>query len=293
MSLRTSALAVGRARCWPDLVGVRRRLPGADRRRPPGRPVVASTNVYGSIANAVGGDRVPVDVADRRPGRRPALATRAPRPDAAAVGRRRRRRLQRRRLRRLRCRSWSSRPAAHASRDRRRRAVRACDRRRDGVQRARLVQPADDAEAGRPSSPPSSARPTRPNAAAYTANADAFTAQVDGPEGQGRGDQAGAPRAPGWRSPSRCRATSIEAAGLVDATPAGVRRGGRGGHRPAGGRRRSRRSQLFAADPVLALVVNAQTETPTTDQVRQAARDRRGARRGGHRDAARRRRATT
>ena len=70
---------------------------------------------------------------------------------------------------------------------------------------------------------------------------------------------------PGSRSPSL-----IESAGLVDATPPEFARAIEEDTDPPAAVV-AQTLQLFGSDPVRALIVNAQTETPTTDQVRQAA----------------------
>ena len=84
----------------------------------------------------------------------------------------------------------------------------------------------------------------------------------------------------------------IESAGLVDATPPEFAEAIEEDTDPPAAVL-AQTLALFGPDPVRALIVNAQTETPTTDQVRAGGADWWGADRGGHRDAARRRRPTT
>ena len=62
----------------------------------------------------------------------------------------------------------------------------------------------------------------------------------------------------------------IESAGLVDATPPEFAKAVEEDTDPPAAVV-AQTLQLFGSDPVRALIVNAQTETPTTDQVRQAA----------------------
>lgn len=110
------------------------------------------------------------------------------------------------------------------------------------------------------------------NAATYTANAAAFTASV--------GTLAEQARAAGASMPGgRVAVTEpvpgylIETTGLTDATPPEFSEAVEEDTDPPAAVVAATLA-LFdpaAADPIRALIVNAQTETPTTDQVRQAA----------------------
>jgi zinc/manganese transport system substrate-binding protein len=107
------------------------------------------------------------------------------------------------------------------------------------------------------------------NAADYTANAEAFNAQV--------ADLLTKAQAIGTADPgARVAVTEpvpgylIEAAGLTDVTPAEFSEAIEEDTDPPAAVLQETLA-LFSADPVEALVLNAQTETPTTDQVAQAA----------------------
>jgi len=108
------------------------------------------------------------------------------------------------------------------------------------------------------------------HASGYRANADAFSARATA-EIQGKAEAIGRAH-PG----ARVAVTEpvpgylIESAGLVDATPPEFARAVEEDTDPPAAVV-AQTLQLFGSDPVLALIVNAQTETPTTDQVRQAA----------------------
>jgi zinc/manganese transport system substrate-binding protein len=107
------------------------------------------------------------------------------------------------------------------------------------------------------------------HAAEFTANAGSFTDRVG--ELQARAQAIGA-AAPG----ARVAVTEpvpgylIESAGLVDVTPPEFAEAIEEDTDPPAAVV-SETLALFGPDPVRALIVNAQTETPTTDQVRQAA----------------------
>ncbi|WP_219419960.1 metal ABC transporter solute-binding protein, Zn/Mn family [Pseudonocardia nigra] len=107
------------------------------------------------------------------------------------------------------------------------------------------------------------------NAAEYTANAEAFNAEV--------GELLTRAQAIGTaQSGARVAATEpvagylIEAAGLTDVTPAEFAEAIEEDTDPPAAVV-AETLALFTGDPVRALIVNAQTQTPTTDQVRQAA----------------------
>jgi zinc/manganese transport system substrate-binding protein len=108
------------------------------------------------------------------------------------------------------------------------------------------------------------------HASGYRANADAFSARATA-EIQGKAEAIGRAH-PG----ARVAVTEpvpgylIESAGLVDATPPEFARAVEEDTDPPAAVV-AQTLQLFGSDPVRALIVNAQTETPTTDQVRQAA----------------------
>jgi zinc/manganese transport system substrate-binding protein len=108
------------------------------------------------------------------------------------------------------------------------------------------------------------------HASGYRANADAFSARATA-EIQGKAEAIGRAH-PG----ARVAVTEpvpgylIESAGLVDATPPEFARAIEEDTDPPAAVV-AQTLQLFGSDPVRALIVNAQTETPTTDQVRQAA----------------------
>jgi zinc/manganese transport system substrate-binding protein len=110
------------------------------------------------------------------------------------------------------------------------------------------------------------------NAAAYTANAEAFNASIDGLVARAESIGAGAPGGrvavtepvPGYL---------IETSGLTDATPPEFSEAVEEDTDPPAAVV-AEMLALFApdtTDPIRALILNAQTETPTTDQVRQAA----------------------
>ena len=108
------------------------------------------------------------------------------------------------------------------------------------------------------------------HAAGYRAGADAFSARattevLDKAEAIGRAHPgarvAVTEPVPGYL---------VESAGLVDATPPEFTRAIEEDTDPPAAVV-AQTLQLFGPDPVRALIVNAQTETPTTDQVRQAA----------------------
>jgi len=107
------------------------------------------------------------------------------------------------------------------------------------------------------------------NAAAYTANAERFNEQVDGLIEKANAIGAAAPDArvavtepvPGYL---------IEEAGLVNVTPVEFAEAIEEDIDPSAAVV-AETLQLFTGGPVQALIVNAQTQTPTTEQVRQAA----------------------
>ena len=106
------------------------------------------------------------------------------------------------------------------------------------------------------------------NAATYTANADAFnaeiTALIERAEGIGAARVAVTEPVPGYL---------VETAGLANATPEEFSEAVEEDTDPPAAVV-AETLALFtpgAADPVRALILNAQTQTPTTDQVRQAA----------------------
>ncbi|MGI9000781.1 MAG: metal ABC transporter solute-binding protein, Zn/Mn family [Pseudonocardia sp.] len=107
------------------------------------------------------------------------------------------------------------------------------------------------------------------NATEYAANAEKFTGQVD--ELLGTAQAIGATH-PGTRVAitEPVPGYLIEAAGLTDATPAEFAEAIEEDTDPPAAVL-AETLQLFAGDPVRALILNAQTQTPTTDQVRQAA----------------------
>ena len=198
---------------------------------PQGLSVVASTDVYGAIASAVGGNTVAVTSiihsADADPHEYEATPT-----DALAVGRGDRARLQRRR-------ATTTSPAS---------CVDASSTKPTAVDVSALSgldtavpdfnehvwyslptvkQLADTLATDLGAADP-------PNAAAYTANAKAFDAQVDGHHGaRSTRSRRGTP-APGSRSPSRSPGYLLAGRGAGRRDAAGVLAGGRGGHRPAG-----------------------------------------------------------
>jgi len=108
------------------------------------------------------------------------------------------------------------------------------------------------------------------HASGYRANADAFSGRAAA-EIQGKAEAIGRAH-PG----ARVAVTEpvpgylIESAGLVDATPPEFAKAVEEDTDPPAAVV-AQTLQLFGSDPVRALIVNAQTETPTTDQVRQAA----------------------
>lgn len=108
------------------------------------------------------------------------------------------------------------------------------------------------------------------HATAYRADADAFSARA-GTEIMSKAEAIGRAH-PG----ARVAVTEpvpgylLESAGLVDATPPEFARAVEEDTDPPAAVV-AQTLQLFGPDPVRALIVNAQTETPTTDQVRQAA----------------------
>ncbi|MHA6785712.1 metal ABC transporter solute-binding protein, Zn/Mn family [Pseudonocardia saturnea] len=110
------------------------------------------------------------------------------------------------------------------------------------------------------------------NAAAYTANAEAFTASIAAL--MQRAEAVGA-AVPGGRVAvtEPVPGYLIETAGLADATPPAFSEAVEEDTDPPAAVV-AETLALFAPgapDPVRALILNAQTETPTTDQVRQAA----------------------
>ena len=107
------------------------------------------------------------------------------------------------------------------------------------------------------------------NAAEYTANATAFSGRI--------AELTAKAQAIGTAHPGgRVAVTEpvpgylIEAAGLTDVTPPEFAEAIEEDTDPPAAVLQETLA-LFAADPVKALIVNAQTETPTTDQVQQAA----------------------
>ena len=87
--------------------------------------------------------------------------------------------------------------------------------------------------------------------------------------GQGPGHRGRAPRRPG-RGHRAGAGVPLESAGLIDATPPEFAEAVEEDTDPPAAVV-AQTLALFGTDPVRALIVNAQTETPTTDQVRQAA----------------------
>ncbi|MHA6624137.1 metal ABC transporter solute-binding protein, Zn/Mn family [Pseudonocardia sichuanensis] len=106
-------------------------------------------------------------------------------------------------------------------------------------------------------------------AAEFTANAEAFNGQMA--ELLTRAEAIGAAR-PGTRVAvtEPVPGYLVEAAGLTDATPPAFTEAIEEDTDPPAAVLQETLA-LFQGDPVRALVVNAQTETPSTDQVRQAA----------------------
>jgi zinc/manganese transport system substrate-binding protein len=107
------------------------------------------------------------------------------------------------------------------------------------------------------------------HAAEFTANAQSFTGRVD--------ELLARAQAIGTAHPGERVAVTepvpgylIEAAGLTDATPPEFSEAIEEDTDPPAAVLQQT-LELFGPDPVAALIVNAQTETPTTDQVRQAA----------------------
>ncbi|HVL83473.1 MAG TPA: zinc ABC transporter substrate-binding protein [Pseudonocardia sp.] len=107
------------------------------------------------------------------------------------------------------------------------------------------------------------------NAAVYTANAEAFQGEVDGLIERA---EAVAAAHGGDRVvvTEPIAAYLIEAAGLTDATPPEFAEAVEEDTDPPAAVVQETLA-LFAGEPVRALILNSQTQTPTTDQVRQAA----------------------
>jgi zinc/manganese transport system substrate-binding protein len=107
------------------------------------------------------------------------------------------------------------------------------------------------------------------NAATYTANAAAFTAKLNGLAARTKAIAAA-------HAGARVAVTEpvpgylLAAAGLTDVTPPEFSEAIEEDTDPPAAVLQ-RTLALFSTDPVKALVLNAQTETPTTDQVKQAA----------------------
>lgn len=109
-----------------------------------------------------------------------------------------------------------------------------------------------------------------PNAARYTANAEALTAQVTALADRATAIGTAAPGA-------RVAATEpvpgylLEQAGLVNATPEAFAEAVEEDTDPPAAVVQETLALFTGATPVRALILNSQTQTPTTDQIRQAA----------------------
>ena len=266
------------ARRWPRSLAGRLRLGRLRRRRPRRRPADGRRsspppNVYGSIASAVGGDRVTVTSLIDRSGRRPAQYESTP-ADAAAVGRATAGGLQRRRLRRLRDAKLLESAGGQPHGDRRRPTLSgleptpdasststsgtACRRCRSWpTTLATDLGAADPANADRV--PGQRRRRSTPGSTSCMAKVEAIKADAPGRPGRRHRAGAGLPhrRRPGSSTPPRRSSPRRSRRTPTRPPPSSL---------PADAR-------AVRPDPVEALIVNAQTETPTTDQVRAGGAD--------------------
>ena len=240
--------------------------------------VVASTNVWGSVVKAVGGDEVEVNAIIDDPSGDPHSYESKP-ADLAAVRDAQARHLQRRRLRRLLRHAARRRDGrrqedrgvpgvrqglrARGARDVRRAGARRRRGPRPRRQRARLVRLRDRRARSPTRPPPTSARSSRPRRRPSSANAKDFTRQA-----RPRWSSASRARARARRSwrPSRWRTTCSTPRASRTSRPRRSARPWR--TRPTSPPPRSPTSPgLIEQKQVAALVNNAQTENAGTQQV--------------------------
>ena len=255
----------------PSLTGCARRRASGDggRHASPSSP---STNVYGDIAETIGGDAVKVTSSSTDPAQDPhSFEASAQNQLALSQGRRGGR--ERRRLRRL---------HGHHARGGRRTPTPRCSTPSSSPGTTAPTAASSTSTSGTTSRPSRTLadrlvaalldRPTPRRPPTF----DAQRRRLRGASSPARRTGGAASRrrtpAPAWRSPSRCRCTCSRRPGWRTSTPRGVQRGHRGGHRRLRRPCSRRRSTCSASGQVALLVYNEQTTGPQTERVLAAAK---------------------